>query len=270
MRIRHTLIPLCIKTIALAKKTRGREIAKDPGQMSSKKVFQFLLETISALTSDFPDMSLRLYLLAAQAANDCGFDPIAYECVTQAFVIYEDEISDSKAQFNAIALIVGSLHGMSKLSSENYDTLTVKTVQYSAKLLKKPDQCRAVSLCSHLFWAGREGSEGLRNGQRVLECLQKSLKIADACVDTQAQLQLFVEILNEYLFFFKNNVEQVTADYISLLISLIETKFSGMETTSSDDIAFTYSYYKNTLAHLHERAHAADGEGYRAIKFQKK
>ena len=88
---------------------------------------------------------------------------------------------------------------------------------------------------------------------------------------------------------------QVSADYISLLISLIETKFSGMETGSSDDIAFTHSYYKNTLAHLHERAQSADvcccccfamlcpsplfisfaanifkGEAYRAIKFEVK
>lgn len=37
-------------------------------------------------------------------------------------------------------------------------------VQYSAKLLKKPDQCRAVYACSHLFWV-EEGS-GVKDGER--------------------------------------------------------------------------------------------------------
>lgn len=36
--------------------------------------------------------------------------------------------------------------------------------QYSAKLLKKPDQYRAVVSCSHLFWV--EGERGVRDGER--------------------------------------------------------------------------------------------------------
>lgn len=37
-------------------------------------------------------------------------------------------------------------------------------VQYSAKLLKKPDQCRAVYACSHLFWV--EDQDGVKDGER--------------------------------------------------------------------------------------------------------
>jgi hypothetical protein len=37
-------------------------------------------------------------------------------------------------------------------------------VQYAAKLLKKPDQCRAVLSCSHLFWV--EDAGGVRDGER--------------------------------------------------------------------------------------------------------
>lgn len=37
-------------------------------------------------------------------------------------------------------------------------------LQYSAKLLKKPDQCRAVYACSHLFWV--EDQENMKDGER--------------------------------------------------------------------------------------------------------
>jgi hypothetical protein len=44
-----------------------------------------------------------------------------------------------------------------------------------------------VFLVSHLFWkkggdGSFEGQGAVREGKRVLECLQKSLKLADACV----------------------------------------------------------------------------------------
>lgn len=31
----------------------------------------------------------------------------------------------------------------------------LQTTQYAAKLLKKPEQCRMVALCSHLFYVGK-------------------------------------------------------------------------------------------------------------------
>jgi len=37
-------------------------------------------------------------------------------------------------------------------------------LQYSAKLLKKPDQCRAVYACSHLFWL--DDQDGIKDGER--------------------------------------------------------------------------------------------------------
>lgn len=43
----------------------------------------------------------------------------------------------------------------------------------------------------------------------MLECLQKALKIADTCMDSSMNVQLFVEILNEFLYFFESNCENV-------------------------------------------------------------
>ena len=91
---------------------------------------------------------------------------------------------------------------MSSFDEDTYETLATKTTQYSAKLLKKPDQCRAVCRASYLFWS-KAGEEPFRNAKRVLECLQRALKIADACKANNAHVGLFVEILDAYLYHFE-------------------------------------------------------------------
>ena len=62
----------------------------------------------------------------------------------QAFSLYEDEISDSRAQLAAISLIIGTFQQMSCFSDENHDPLRSQCALAAAKLLKKPDQCRGV------------------------------------------------------------------------------------------------------------------------------
>ena len=43
--------------------------------------------------------------------------------IIQAFSLYEDEISDSRAQLAAISLIIGTFQQMSCFSEENHDPL---------------------------------------------------------------------------------------------------------------------------------------------------
>ena len=64
--------------------------------------------------------------------------------IIQAFSLYEDEISDSRAQLAAISLIIGTFQQMSCFSEENHDPLRSQCALAAAKLLKKPDQCRGV------------------------------------------------------------------------------------------------------------------------------
>jgi vacuolar protein sorting-associated protein 35 len=77
------------------------------------------------------ELSLRLYLQCAEAAGDCGLEPVAYEFFTQAFVLYEEEISDSKAQVTALQLIIGTLQRTRVFGVENRDTLTHKATGVS-------------------------------------------------------------------------------------------------------------------------------------------
>lgn len=110
-------------------------------------------------TSGASDLALRLFISAGTVADQCGFEEVSYEFFAQAFTVYEESVSDSRAQFQAICVIAQSLSGSRNFSRENYDTLITKCALHGSKLLKKPDQCRAVYLASHLWWSAEKGQE---------------------------------------------------------------------------------------------------------------
>ena len=44
----------------------------------------------------------------------------------------------------------------------------------------------------------------------MLECLKKAVRIANQCMDPSAQIQLFVELLNHYIYFYEKGNTQVS------------------------------------------------------------
>jgi hypothetical protein len=63
---------------------------------------------------------------------------------------------------------------------------------------------------------------GYKNPQRTLECLQRSLKLADASVNSDPKnVYLFVDLLEDYLYFFEEGNPVITDAYISGLLALI-------------------------------------------------
>ena len=71
----------------------------------------------------------------------------------QAFSLYEDEISDSKAQLAALTLIMATVQQTKNFTEESHQPLRTNCALAASKLLKKPDQARAVTTCAHLFWS---------------------------------------------------------------------------------------------------------------------
>lgn len=128
--------------------------------------------------------------------------------------MYEESVSDSKAQFSAMTQIMGTLHSISVFGYENYETLITKCAVHCSRLLKRVDQVRGVTLASHLFWPDEnvprsEEKKGYWDGKRVLECLQKALKIADSVMDRGISIGLFVEILERYIWYYENRNDAV-------------------------------------------------------------
>ncbi|TMW88113.1 vacuolar protein sorting-associated protein 35B-like isoform X1 [Solanum pennellii] len=272
-RLTFTVPPLSFSALKLVRRLQGQDgdVAGEEVPATPKKIFKLLNETIEALSSvPSPELALRLYLQCAEAANDCELEPIAYEFFTQAFVLYEEEVADSKAQVTAIHLIIGTLQKMTVFGVENRDTLTHKATGYSAKLLKKPDQCRAVYACSHLFWV--DDQDGIKDGERVLLCLKRSLRIANAAQQqanvtrgSSGPVTLFVEILNKYLYFFEKGNPQITSSAIQSLIELIKTEMQS-DTTTPDKASD--AFFSSTLRYVQFQKQKGGlmGEKYGPIK----
>ncbi|CAO3644169.1 unnamed protein product [Cunninghamella echinulata] len=284
-RIRYTFPPLIVSAVKLARRYRIQNEQDDIWEKKTSTLFRFIHQVISTLNHkcDCPDICLHLFLLAGQSADELGFEEIAYEFFVEAFSIYEESISESKAQYQALTCIIGALQQSQVFSADNYDTLITKAALHSARLLKKPDQCRALYSASHLWWNaadqqqqngsgdGTEENENkpiFREGKRALECLQKALKIADSCMDSVTNVELFVEILNQYIYYFEKGNEAVTVKYLNGLIDLIHTNLNNMDdpdqhppTSNSSSLVqhegpladYVRSHFHATLAHLQDR-----------------
>jgi vacuolar protein sorting-associated protein 35 len=109
--------------------------------------------------------------------------------------------------------MVGELEKSTCLDFENYDALASKCVQHSNRLLKKQDQSRGLYICSHLWWNKEfKGSEKTNYSTKTLELLQKSLKMADKVLDSIVSFELFIEILDRYIWFY-NRSDQLVMFY---------------------------------------------------------
>ncbi|KAG0234366.1 vacuolar protein sorting-associated protein 35 [Mortierella sp. GBAus27b] len=284
-RIRYMFPPLVIQAVKLARRYKKLQDTDEGWEKKCSTLFKYIHQVISILHSkvDNSDTVLRLFLLAGQSADECGFEDICYEFFVQAFTVYEESVSESKAQFQAITLMVGTLQTTSCFNLDHYDTLITKCALHGAKLLKKPDQCRAVYTCSHLWWGttivgqGDNGEETVypyRDGKRVLECLQKALKIADSCMDSVTNVELFVEILNRYIYYFEKQNESVTVKYLNGLIDLINTNLGNMENPDQHPTAansssllehdpahiteYVMTHFRNTIYHLERLKNGGD------------
>lgn len=253
--IRFTYPAIVMGTLKLIRRIKALEKA-EPDDFDDKlaHTFQFLQQVLTSLSHSpiSADKALRLFVEAGTMADQVNSEEASYEFYAQAFTIYEERISDSRSQYQAICLISAALQVSRNFSSENYDTLASKCALYGSKLLKKPDQCRAVYQASHLWWSTRE--DGFRDGKRVLECLQRSLRVADACMDIAISIELFVEILNRCLYYFEHGNEQVTVKFVTGLIELIQRNLDSIEkSANSNNISESpRKHFERTLKFLED------------------
>ncbi|GAA6036266.1 hypothetical protein JCM8097_006867 [Rhodosporidiobolus ruineniae] len=248
-RIRWTFPPLIVSAIKLTQRyarlqhTR-RSLPPDDFDARVSTVFKFIHQCTSLLYNQVDAASatcLRLYLLALSAADSTGHEELAYEFAVQAFTIYEESINESRAQLQAIAAIVGALQRTRVFGEDSYDTLITKAALHGAKLLKKGQQATAVGLASHLWWQMELGLPGgedeekppYRDGKRVLECLQKALRIATSSIDELTSVHLYCDALDQYLYYFERGVEAISAKHINSLVELITSNLDNLSLPST-------------------------------------
>ncbi|KAH3666567.1 hypothetical protein WICMUC_005636 [Wickerhamomyces mucosus] len=231
----------------------------NPESQIVNSLFKFMSRLINELFRiGLIELSFKLHLAGAQLSDQIKLEEISYEFFAQCFTVYEESISDSRLQYQSIVSIIGVLQQTRNFTRENYDTLITKTALYGSKLLKKPDQCRSVYFASHLWWGveipalgEEEGiSEFYRDGKRVLECLQRALRVADACMDSVVSIELFIEILNRCLYYFIHGNENITVKYINGLIELIQTNVDSLAEENNTNLELPKKHFLRTLDYI--------------------
>jgi len=111
-----------------------------------------------------------------------------------------------------------------------------------------------------------EKTNGYSNPKRVLECLQRALKIADVCVshssstsqDSSSHLSLFTNILEEYLFYFEHNHPAIAERYLTGLIALIREHLGSSSGEDGEGINAVGKHFRNMMLHIKNRSDEGD------------
>lgn len=88
----------------------------------------------------------------------------------------------------------------------------------------------------------------MRDEKRTLECLKKGARIASQCLDTGVQVQLYVELLNHYLFYFERGNSLITITMLNQLIAKINEELPNLE--QCEETKQIEMHNNNTLAHI--------------------
>lgn len=71
----------------------------------------------------------------------------------------------------------------------------------------------------------RKNGEEMRDEKKTLECLKKGARIASQCLDTGVQVQLYVELLNHYLFYFERGNSLITVAMLNQVRYYFDTYY---------------------------------------------
>ncbi|KAI4829934.1 hypothetical protein KUCAC02_001594 [Chaenocephalus aceratus] len=196
--------------------------------------------------------------------------------MSQAFSLYEDEISDSKAQLAAITLIIGTFERMRCFSEENHEPLRTQCALAASKLLKKPDQCRAVSICAHLFWSGRHREErgggvlGLslpvfnthfiwNNMSRSSILTVRRRRRGGWVSGVHSRSSSSLRSSTDTSLFYERENDAVTVQVLNQLIQKIREDLPNLE--ASEETEQINKHFQNTLEHLRLQRESPEAEG---------
>ena len=96
----------------------------------------------------------------------------------------------------------------------------------------------------------------LHDEKRVLDCLKKGVKIAAQSMDPGTKAQLYIELINKYMFFYERGHTGITETMLQELMKRVQDELPNLE-TGSDEADQIRRHFENTMSHAELRTHAA-------------
>ena len=130
--------------------------------------------------------------------------------------------------------------GTKNMSDINfYDQLNQVIIICAIDLTHVRDFCGVISnylwsTCAFSFYFLQ-----MHDGKRVVECLKKGLRIANQCMDSSVQVQLFIEILNHYIYFYEKGNDQVSLWIVLIFLWPLYILWDSNQTFNSRKMPLT-------------------------------
>eukprot|EP00485_Elphidium_margaritaceum_P000272 CAMPEP_0202697238 /NCGR_PEP_ID=MMETSP1385-20130828/10561_1 /ASSEMBLY_ACC=CAM_ASM_000861 /TAXON_ID=933848 /ORGANISM="Elphidium margaritaceum" /LENGTH=813 /DNA_ID=CAMNT_0049353637 /DNA_START=21 /DNA_END=2460 /DNA_ORIENTATION=- len=263
-RLLYTFPALVFNSLRLIarvqKQSQQQEEQEQEMEVSAKKMFQFVHQICSAYGSHAPEVGVRLWLQGALAGNECALADICYEFVSQAWLCFEEHVSDSQQQFEAIVCIAGYLQQIECLEEDNFDTLRSKCVAHSNRLLKKAAAAQCFILCANLYLDTR-----FKDGRVACKCLVKACKRASQMMDGVPMMATFVQVLNKYVYAILNKCGDVDYDKVNQLVALVKDKMQSEQQLMQaqqlqPELQEAVQYFRLTAQYIDDLKHSNDSD----------
>jgi vacuolar protein sorting-associated protein 35 len=218
LRLVHTFPPLVYNALALI--NRVTELTEEEASaltIKPKKLFQFVFKLSNEFAAHEPETGMRLWLYGGLAADHAKLADIAYEFVSQSMLCFEEYISDTGEQYEALRVLIGFVQKFQNMDEENFDNLRNKCAQHSSRLLKKDLSAKALALSAHLYWDCQ-----FKDAERAAKCLSRAGKKANSMMDSVQKIEIFIELLNKYIYLLYHRCDKIEVERISQLISVIK------------------------------------------------
>lgn len=258
--IKFTFPSIVNEALNLALKYSERGEKCDKWEEKCSKIFKFVHQTIKTLMeeSSCAYLCLKLFLQAALNASKTKIrdhETFAYNFISQAFSIYEEEIVESKQQLAFLLLMIGSLKEINFKQEENLNPLRSQCSLNSSKLVKKSDQVKAILNSTVLFF-----NDNLLESNGI-KLIKKCIKITTTTLDQELQVQLYVDILSHLTLFadsknkndildlvngLQDKIEELKQDVA--LTELLEKQYSNnLQIWNSNEVSNLESKVNNSL-----------------------
>ena len=199
-----------------------------------QNIYATIEDIIALIRQDFPENAFRLTLNTASNIN-------SLKCETESFAdkvfgllndnlsFFQDTKLESDKKLGLLNLLIPTICNMNSLTPEQLTQLSNSIVQFSQTLPKRSEQCLAILNCSHLYL-----NEICKDVVKVQDCLVKAKRFADFSMTTPQNLNLFVFILNKYLYYIEKGCENLKIDNINDIIEIIKNHILTIKTENTN------------------------------------
>ena len=234
------------------------------------QIYTILSDIIKKIEEDNQEMAFKYSFLIMQQINILPkakekFADIYISLFNNSFELYKK--FDQEKKFEYFKYICQYIMIDTIFSEELSNNIVNDLINEAKNMQKRSEQCNGLLIISKIYYTH------FKNGEKVLDMLSKAKKVADVSLTNQKNLVLFVNLLNEYLYYIdrdKENIVKIGKEYIEEIIEYIQNYFVTIKMDKNNDLDFLKEiekYYNNTINLINERKNKEESnEIYKVIK----